>query len=103
MPPPAPLAPRSFRLRVGAAQFRAESTAGKLEDPSKGLAVTALGGEARLTSVLRLDIDVEFAERSYSATYVPHYTGFGPRTTLDSTSVGAGLRASPPLGDRPLV
>lgn len=102
-PPPAPLAPRSLRLRVGAAQFQPESTAGKLENPSNGLAVTAFGGEVRLNSVLRLDVDLEFAERSYSATYVPHYTGFGPRTTLDSTSVGAGLRAWPPLGDRPRV
>jgi hypothetical protein len=101
--PPLPLAPRSFRLRVGLAQFRPESTAGKLEDPSKGLAVTVVGGEFRLTSVLRTDIDLELAERDYSATYVPHYTGFGPRATLDSTSVGVGLRGSPPLGDRPPV
>lgn len=102
-PPPAPLAPRSFRLRGGLAQFRPESTAGKLEDPSKGLALTVFGGEFRLTSVLRTDIDLEISTRDYSAKYVPHYTGFGPRTTLDSTSVGVGLRVSPPLGGRPRV
>jgi len=102
-PPPTPLPPRSLRLRAGVATFRPQSTSGKLEDPSTGLSVTAFAGEARVAPGLRVDVDLDFNTRSYSPANVPHLTGFGPRATLDGWTAGIGLRASPPLGDRPLL
>lgn len=101
-PPPQPVAPRSLRIRAGAAAFRPRTTAGKLEGASNGLSVTAFGSEARVAPGLRLDIDLDFDTRTYSASHVPHLTGFAPRATLDGFTTGVGLRASPPLGsDRP--
>jgi hypothetical protein len=102
-PPPAPVQPRSFSVRGGLAAFRPETSAGKLEHPSGGLGVAYLGFGTRLLEWLSLDLPLEYVTRSYAATSVPHLTGFGPRVTLDSTSFGAGLRVTPPVGARPLL
>jgi hypothetical protein len=87
--------PRSFQVRVGLGLFRAEETAGKLEEGGTGISVTALGAEYRPMRALGLALEVGGAARDYSARTLPPAGGFAvPRGIhLSSKSLGFGVRA----------
>jgi hypothetical protein len=105
-PPPAPIgaakamAPRTFQLRFALGVFLPDDTRGRLEGGEKGVAMTVLGAEYRIRSVLALALELGGLSRSYSGRTLPPAGPFARQDgiSLDSRTLGFGLRTVLPGG-----